>query len=153
MGLLGVLVLFAGVIGVPGLIYKFSKAFLRRRGLPDELRVRALAVLTLVGTVVCFLLSLPHPVPLTVAAILLGNVSLVLLRHWLNVSAHVSVLTFAVLWFVLMYGQAWLWLLVLSPVMLWSRVSLGEHTREEALAGAALGLATFCCFLGATTWS
>lgn len=149
----GVAALLAGIVGVPGLLYKGSKRPFRERGLPDRLRVQLLAVLMLVGTVACFVLPLPALVPLTVAALFVGNSGLVFFRRWLNVSAHVSVLTFAVLWVVAVFGGAWAPLLILSPVMLWSRVALREHTRREALSGAALGLATFCCFLAAMTWS
>ncbi|GAA3290434.1 hypothetical protein ACFFON_10115 [Arthrobacter citreus] len=153
LGVLGVAILLACIVGIPGTIYKASKRPFQRRGLPDRLRIQILAVMTFAGTAACFLLPVPSPVPLTVAAMLLGNVSLAFFRRWLNVSAHVSVITFAALWAMSIYGAAWSWLLILSPLMVFSRVTLGEHTRREALAGATLGLATFCCFLAAMTWS
>lgn len=153
LGPLGVVALLACIVGIPGTIYKASKRPFHRRGLPDRLRIKILAVLTFTGMVVCFLIPVPSPVPLTVAALFLGNVSLVFFRRWLNVSAHVSVITFAALWVMSTYGGAWAWLLILSPLMIFSRVSLREHTWREALSGASLGLATFCCFLAAMTWS
>ncbi|WAP51429.1 hypothetical protein OL239_16655 [Arthrobacter sp. ATA002] len=150
---LGVAALLAGVVGFPALLYKGLKRPFRRRGLPDRLRVQLLAVLTFTGAVVCFVIPVPAPVPLTVAALFVGNAGLVLFRRWLNVSAHVSVITFGVLWVAVIFGTAWAWLLILSPLMMFSRVSLREHTWPEAFAGAALGVATFCCFLVAMTWS
>lgn len=153
LGPLGAAALLAGIVGVPGLLYKMSKRPFQRWGLPDRLRIKLLAVLTFISAATCFLLPLGAPVPVTVAAIFLGNAGLVFFRRWHNVSAHVSVLTFAVLWVVAIYGAEWAWLLILSPVMIFSRVSLREHTWQEALSGASLGLATFCCFLVAMTWS
>ncbi len=153
LGVMGAGVLLAGIIGVPGLLYKLAKKPFQRRGLPDRLRVQLLAVATFAGAVVCFLLPLGSPVPLTVAALFVGNIGLVFFRRWLNVSAHVSVITFGALWVVAIFGGAWAWLLILSPLMMFSRVSLREHTWPEALSGALLGTATFCCFLIAMTWS
>ena len=150
LGVLGVAALLAGVVVIPVVLYKGSKGFVRRRGLPDRWRVQLLAVLTFTSAVACFLIPVAEPVPLTVAALFAGNAGLVFFRRWLNVSAHVSVLTFAVLWMTAMFGTAWAWLLILTPLMIFSRVSLHQHTLREALAGAALGLATFACFLNAT---
>ncbi|MCC9205172.1 hypothetical protein [Arthrobacter sp. zg-Y769] len=153
LGPVGVLLLLAGVVVVPGAIYKGTKGLFRRRGIPDSRRAALVAALMLAGVIVCFLLPVPSPVPATVTALLFGNVGLVFFRRWLNVSAHVSVLTFGVLWIIATYGANWAWLLILLPLMILSRVSLGEHTRREALSGAALGLATFAFFLAVRTWS
>ncbi|MFZ3417130.1 hypothetical protein [Arthrobacter sp. 3Tela_A] len=153
LGWAGAGLLLGGIIGVPGLLYKLAKRPFSRRGLPDKLRIQLLAVLTFAGAVACFLLPLGPPVPLTVAALFVGNAGLVFFRRWLNVSAHVSVITFGTLWVVAVFGGAWAWLLILSPVMMFSRVTLSEHSWPEALSGALLGLATFCCFLMAMTWS
>ncbi|MDN3483661.1 hypothetical protein QMA10_17270 [Arthrobacter sp. APC 3897] len=149
----GVILLAAGVVGIPGAVYKGAKPLFRRRGIPDSRRIRIVAVLMLIGTVICWAIPLEAPIPLTVAALFLGNAVLVFLRRRLDVSAHVSVLTFAVLWVTALFGGGWAWLLILSPLMMFSRVALREHTRHEALAGAALGGATFSCFLVAMTWS
>ena len=153
LGPVGVPVLLVCIVGVPGLIYKGTKKFFRRRGIPDSRRTALVAALMLAGAVVCFMLPVPSPVPATVLGLLIGNVGLVFFRRWLDVSAHVSVITFAILWVMATYGMGWAWLLILSPLMIFSRVSLGEHTWREALSGAALGLATFCCFLAVMTWS
>ncbi|MCC3270128.1 hypothetical protein MUG94_03400 [Arthrobacter gengyunqii] len=153
LGPAGVILLVAGIVGIPGVIYKGAKPVFRRRGLPDSWRTNIVAVLMLVGTVICWIIPLEAPIPLTVAALFLGNAGLVFFRRWLDVSAHVSVITFAVLWVTAMSGGAWAWLLVLSPLMMFSRVVLREHTRREALSGAALGVSTFCCYLVAMTWS
>ncbi|QWC10737.1 hypothetical protein KKR91_03680 [Arthrobacter jiangjiafuii] len=151
LGSVGVPLLLAGIVGVPGLIYKGTKPLFRRRGIHDRWRVGIVAALMLIGTAACFLLALPSPVPQTVAALLIGNVGLVFFRRWLNVSAHVSVMTFAVLWVPAIFGTAWAWLLILAPLMILSRVSLREHSWAEAVSGALLGVATFGCFLALLT--
>lgn len=153
LGAVGVLVLLAGVVVLPGAIYKGTKGMFRRRGIPDSRRTALVTVLMLAAVVVCYLLPVPAPVPATVIGLLLGNVALTFFRRWLNVSAHVSVLTFAVLWATATYGAGWAWLLILSPLMILSRVSLAQHTRREALSGAVLGLATFGCYLAVMNWS
>ncbi|MGX5718024.1 hypothetical protein [Arthrobacter sp. MAHUQ-56] len=153
LGLWGVLALLMGVAVIPGLIYKRSSSLFARLGLPSHWRTNLVAVLTFAAAVICFLLNLDQPVPATVAALCFGNVGLVFFRRWLNVSAHVSVITFGVLWFSAVFGSSWSWLLVLSPLMLFSRVTAREHSLKEAWAGLALGIATFGCFLGAMTWS
>lgn len=153
LGPVGVLLLLLGIIVVPALIYKRSKGLFRRRGLGDHWRTNLVTTLTFLGAVICYLIPVPAPVPATVAALFLANAALVFFRRWLNVSAHVSVLTFAVLWIIAIYGSSLAWLLILSPLMLISRVFLREHSWREALWGALLGLATFCCYLVAMTWS
>lgn len=153
MGIGGAAVLVTCVIVIPGLLYKWSKLPFRRLGLPDYLRVRLLAIFTFLAAVICFLLPLGALVPVTLTALFVGNTALGFFRRHLNLSGHVSVLTFAVLWVMSVYGIGWAWLLVLSPLMLVSRVSLREHTWREALAGAFLGMATYGFFLLATFWS
>lgn len=153
LDLLSVTVLLLGIAVVPGLIYKRTKTLFRDRGIADHWRTSLVAALMFVGTVVCYLIAVPAPVPATVGALFVGNAGLIFFRRWLNVSAHVSVISFGILWIIANFGSGWSALLLLSPIMLISRVSLGEHTWREALSGASLGLATFCCFLVATTWS
>ena len=147
LGPAGLALLLTGVVILPGAIYKGTKKLLRRRGIPDHRRTALVSALMLAAVVVCFLLPVPAPVPATVAGLLLGNLGLDFFRRWLNVSAHVSVLTFAVLWTTAVHGTAWAWLLLLSPLMILSRVSLRQHSLKEALSGAALGGAAFGCFL------
>ena len=147
LGPAGMALLLAGVVVLPGAIYKGTKGLFRRRGIPDSRRTALASALLLAAAVVCFVLPAPEPVPATAAGLLLGNLGLDFFRRWLNVSAHVSVLTFAVLWATAAYGSGWAWLVLLSPVMIVSRVSLRQHTLAEALSGAALGLAAFGCFL------
>ena len=153
LGPWGIAGLLLGVAVVPGLIYKRSGPLFQRLGLPAFWRTNLVAALTFAAAVLCSLLNLAQPVPATVAALCMGNVGLVFFRRWLNVSAHVSVLSFGVLWFSAVFGSSWTWLLMLSPMMVFSRVAAKEHSLKEAWAGLALGIATYGCFLGATAWS
>ncbi|WP_459793087.1 hypothetical protein [Arthrobacter sp. AD-310] len=149
---LSVIALLVGIAVVPGLIYKRSKGLFRRLGLADHWRNALVTALLFVGTVVCYLIPLPQPVPATVTALLVGNMGLLFFRRWLNVSAHVSVMTLFVTWVAAVVGGFACLGLVLSPLMMVSRVTLGEHTWREALSGAALGLGAFSCYLLAMTW-
>lgn len=149
----GVAVLFLGVGVLPAVTYKVSGRIFERYALPDKWRAHLLAVLFWVAALVCMILQMSAPITETVVALFAGNVALLILRRWLDVSGHVSVLTFAVLWVGAVFGATWAWLLILSPLMVLSRVKLREHSLGEAIIGALLGVATFGCFLGATTWS
>jgi hypothetical protein len=153
LGIVGVSVLAAGIIVIPGLAYKKFPLLTGKLGLSVDLRTTVVTSLTVAGVVACFLFNLPAPVPATVIGFAAGNAGLALARRWMNASAHVSVLTFAVLWVIQVFGPAFAWLLVLSPMMLFSRTALREHTWGEALVGALIGLVTFGCFAGANTWS
>lgn len=153
LGVLGVAVLAVGIIVIPGVTYKKFPGVSGKFGIPSNWRTRVVTILTVVGALACALLNLPAPVPATVVGLVAGNAGLALARRWMNASAHVSVLTFAVLWATAVFGPAVAWLLVLSPMMMVSRTFLREHTWGEALAGAFIGAVTFVCFIGANNWS
>lgn len=153
LGLWGVIGLFVGVGILPAVTYSLTGRLFERHNLPDRWRAHLLAVLFCVAALVCMILQLSAPVTETVVALFIGNVGLLILRRWMDVSGHVSVLTFAVLWVCAVFGVGWTWLLILSPLMVLSRVQLREHSLRDAVIGALLGVATFGCFLGATTWS
>ena len=153
LGVLGVAVLAVSIIVIPGLTYKKFPVVAGKFDLPTNWRTKIVTILTLIGALACVLLSIPAPVPAPVVGLFAGTAGLALARRWLNASAHVSVLTFSVLWGTVVFGPAFAWLLVLSPMMLVSRTVLREHTWDEALAGALIGIVTFGCFVGANNWS
>ncbi|KUM36408.1 hypothetical protein AR689_21030 [Arthrobacter sp. EpRS71] len=153
IGILGVLILAVGIVAIPGLAYKRFASLAQILGWPTNLRTKIVALLTIAGAVACILLDAPQPIPATVIGLVAGNACLDLARRRLNASAHVSVLTFSVLWATDVFGPPFAWLLVLSPMMLFSRTALREHTWGEALVGALIGLVTFGCFAGANNWS
>ncbi|WP_160142497.1 phosphatase PAP2 family protein [Arthrobacter sp. SLBN-100] len=153
LGFWGVAVLAAGIVILPGLAYKKFAGIARKFGLPSSGRTMAVTTLTIAGALACVLLSVPAPVPATVLGFVAGNALLALARRRMNASAHVSVTTFAVLWVTDVFGSVLIWLLVLSPMMMLSRTALREHTWREAVAGALLGIITYCCFVGTKNWS
>lgn len=153
LGVFGVAVLAVGIIVIPGFTYKKFPLIAGKLGLPANWRTKVVTILTVVGAFACALLNVPAPVPATVVGLVAGNAGLALARRRMNASAHVSVITFAVLWGTAVFGPAFVWLLVLSPIMLVSRTALREHTWGEALAGALIGIVTFGCFVGANNWS
>lgn len=153
LGFWGVAVLAAGIVILPGLAYKRFAVIARKFGLPSSGRTVAVTTLTIAGALACVLLSVPAPVPATVLGLVAGNSLLALARRRMNASAHVSVTTFAVFWVTDVFGSVFIWLLVLSPMMMLSRTALREHTWREAVAGGLLGIITYGCFVGTKNWS
>ena len=148
LGFWVVTVLAAGIVILPGLVYKKFAVIARRFGLPSNGRTVAVTTLTIAGALACVLLSVPAPVPATVLGLAAGNGLLALARRWMNASAHVSVTTFAVLWVTDVFGSVFIWLLVLSPMMMLSRTALREDSWREAVALTLLGIVTYGCFFG-----
>lgn len=153
LGMLEIVAVCIGTVVLPGALYKGFPWLSRRFGMPLGLRTAAVSVLIVSAAATVAFLQIPHPVFATLASFIAGNLMLGVSRVWMNASAHVSVLTFSVLWWVAVFGPRFIWLLVLSPLMLLSRTALGEHTWAQALVGAAIGVATFGCFLGLSNWS
>ncbi len=153
MGIVATLILALGVVAVPGFVYKKFPTLAKMLGLPTAWRTALVTALTLSSALICVLVDVPAPVPATVVGLVAGNAGLALVRRRMNASAHVSVLTFAALWATQVFGPSFAWLLVLSPMMLFSRTALREHSWGEALIGAVIGLVTFGCFAGANNWS
>lgn len=150
---LSIAALFITIVVVPGVVHKKAGPILQRYGFSDRWRHTWVLLLTFTSTFFCFVLELPAPVPATMAALFFGNAGLVLIRHWLNASAHVSIMLFAVLWLLATHGIILTPLLILPPLMVVSRIILRQHSVQEALWGAFLGSTTFCCFLVVTIWS
>lgn len=153
LGIGGTAVLAFAVVVVPGLAYKRFDLIAVKLRLPKSRRTTVVTALTVAAALACVVLNVPTPVPATVLGLVAGNAALALARRWMNASAHVSVITFAVLWVIDVFGTAFALLLVLSPMMVLSRTALKEHTWREALAGALLGVVTYCCFVGTKNWS
>jgi hypothetical protein len=149
LGVIGSMILAAAIVGLPGVTYKKFPLFVGALGLPLEWRTKVVIVQTLMGAAACVLLQVPAPVSATVVGLAAGNSALAVARFKLNASAHVSVLTFAVLWGIAVFGPLCAYLLVLVPIMLVSRTTLREHSWGEGFAGLVVGGAAFACFVGA----
>lgn len=150
---LGTAAIALGAIVLPGVVYKSFPWIARHLGIPVKLRTTVVSLLIVTGTVLVVLFRVPAPVFETLVSLILGNMMLAVARIWLNASAHVSVLTFGVLWWVSELGLAFSWLLVLPLLMAVSRTSLRQHTLTETVVGATIGVATFGVFHGLSIWS
>jgi hypothetical protein len=151
LGVIGSMILAAGIVGLPGVTYKKFPLFAGALGLQLEWRTKVVVVQTLIGAAACVLLDVQARVTATVVGLAAGNAALAITRFKLNASAHVSVLTFAVLWGTAVFGLLWAYLLVLIPIMLVSRKTLREHSWGEGLAGLLVGGAAFVCFVVANS--
>ena len=145
MGVVGVA---GATCAVPGLVYKRFRWIAMRFGIPLKFKIPVVTALIIAGTVGVALLGLSGPLFTTLASLLLGNILLSVARLFLNASAHLSVLTFGVLWWMAAFGPGFTWLLLLPPLMAYSRISLGQHTPAQVTVGAMVGIATFGCFFG-----
>lgn len=150
LGAAGTGVLVVGAVVLPGFSHKRFPLIAKPLGLPHSWRNRVVFALTLLAAGACLLLNVPAPVPQTVAGLAVGNAALAVSRRWLNASAHVSVLTFGVLWVTAVFGFPFATLLLLVPVMMLSRTALREHTWLECAAGAAIGILAGGCFAAAS---
>lgn len=148
VGLPGICALTVGTVALPALVYKGFPQIAKRLGVSPNSKTAVVSVLIVSGTAAVVLLQVPHPVFPTLASLILGNLLLSIARLRLNASAHVSVLTFGVLWWIAVFGPGFTWLVLLPPLMIFSRTSLGHHTSAEAIVGAAVGVGTFGGFLG-----
>jgi membrane-associated phospholipid phosphatase len=120
----------------------------RRRRLSDRhVGVRAqrpLPMLIGVAFVVAALVLLralgaPPDLVALVAAMVVGlGVSLLVTRLW-KISIHTAVVVGAVVILGLLFGPALLALGVLVALVGWARVTLGDHTPPQVIAGAGLG--------------
>jgi hypothetical protein len=83
--------------------------------------------------------------PLTLFVAISGIFLSILVFSFVNtrikVSIHVASITALLVSFSLLYSGIFLLLLFLIPLIGWSRLRVHRHTREEVLAGAALGIA------------
>lgn len=150
LGAGGSALLAVGIVGVPGFSYKKFPLLARTFGLPQQWRNNVVIALLLLAAGACALFNVPAPVPATVAGLAVGNAALAAARFRLNASAHVSVLTFGVLWVTAVFGSPFAILLILVPMMMLSRTALREHSWRECAAGAVIGILASGCFVAAS---
>ena len=63
------------------------------------------------------------------------NIGFFLITLKIKLSGHLSILTLAVCQFIWWYGNSVLWLVLLIPLLSWSRVLLKRHTIREVMVG------------------
>ncbi len=94
----------------------------------------------------CYLVSLivlggPKILFLALFAIVLGLITIVVLSRWIKASIHVATATCVILLIGMIYKGYSFILLVLVPLLAWSRVKTKEHTVFETIIGSILGVA------------
>lgn len=109
----------------------------------DRRQRPALLLMTLIsvvaGLLVLQLLNGPDSVSVMIISLIVGIAVLALVSAFWKMSGHASALAAAVVIAVLMFGPAWLPLLLLIPAVGWSRLVLRAHTLAQVVAGSLFG--------------
>ncbi|MDR6638358.1 phosphatase PAP2 family protein [Paenarthrobacter nitroguajacolicus] len=109
----------------------------------DRRQRPALLLMTLIsvvaGLLVLQLLNGPASVSVMIISLIVGIAVLALVSAFWKMSGHASALAAAVVIAVLMFGPAWLPLLLLIPAVGWSRLVLRAHTLAQVVAGSLFG--------------
>ncbi|GAA3269388.1 hypothetical protein AAU01_23660 [Paenarthrobacter aurescens] len=93
----------------------------------------------LVGLLVLHLLNGPAGVAVMIIALIGGIGVLAVVSAFWKMSGHASALSAAVVITILMFGPAWLPLLLLVPAVGWSRLVLRAHTLAQVIVGSLFG--------------
>jgi membrane-associated phospholipid phosphatase len=96
-------------------------------------------VSVILGLVVLNLIHAPTSVSAMILALIGGITVLAAVSLAWKISGHASAISAAGVIVALMFGPAWLPLLLLVPAVGWSRVVLRDHTRGQVVAGSLFG--------------
>lgn len=93
----------------------------------------------------CYLLSLyildgPKILFIAIFAIILGLIAIIVVNKWIKASIHMATATSVLLFIGIVYKGYFFLLLILLPLLAWSRVKTKEHTPLETLIGSVLGI-------------
>lgn len=83
----------------------------------------------------------PRPLVALVAGLLGCLVAETVITRWWKISLHAGIAAGALASLVSAYGPGWWWATVAVIAVGWSRVSTGDHTVAQVIAGASLGFA------------
>jgi membrane-associated phospholipid phosphatase len=108
-----------------------------RRQRPALLLLALISVLA--GLAVLQLIKGPVSVSLMIIALIGGIAVLAVVSAFWKMSGHASAIAAAAVIVALMFGLAWLPLLVIVPAVGWSRVVLRAHTLGQVVAGSLFG--------------
>lgn len=132
---------------VPGAYYKLLPRFRNEQGSPTR-RLIAITVWNAALMACLVVLRMPANFIASLGGLTAGTALLAVGRRHINASAHVAVLTLGICWWIVSFGTSYAWLLVLSPLMMLSRIKIGAHSASETIIGFIVGLASFGAFLG-----
>lgn len=96
-------------------------------------------VSVVIGLVVLNAVHAPMSVSVMILALIGGITVLAAISLVWKISGHASAISAAAVITILMFGPAWLPLLLLVPAVGWSRVVLRDHTRGQVIAGSFFG--------------
>lgn len=106
----------------------------------DRAPILMLALVSVIaGLVVLNLIDAPTSVSAMILALIGGIAVLAAVSLAWKISGHASAISAAGVIVALMFGPAWLPLLLLVPAVGWSRVVLRDHTRGQVIAGSLFG--------------
>jgi membrane-associated phospholipid phosphatase len=108
-----------------------------RRQRPALLLMALVSVVA--GLVVLQLVRGPVSISVMIIALIGGIAVLAFVSAFWKMSGHASALAAAVVIAVLMFGPAWLPLLLLIPAVGWSRLVLRAHTLAQVIVGSLFG--------------
>ncbi|MEQ4564540.1 MULTISPECIES: phosphatidic acid phosphatase [Micrococcaceae] len=108
-----------------------------RRQRPALLLMALVSVVA--GLVVLQLLNGPASVSVMIISLIGGIAVLAVVSAFWKMSGHASALSAAVVIAILMFGPAWLPLLLLVPAVGWSRLVLRAHTLAQVVVGSLFG--------------
>lgn len=81
----------------------------------------------------------PRILGIVSSGLLIGALLVNILDRWLKVSIHTASVASFTLGLVILYGVNFIPLLLLIPIMAWSRLTLKKHTLAETITGGFLG--------------
>ncbi len=93
----------------------------------------------------CYLLSLiildgPKVLLIGFFALVLGLLAIIIINRWIKVSIHMATATAVLLFISIVYKGYFFLLLILIPLLAWSRVKAKEHSPVETIVGTILGI-------------
>lgn len=96
-------------------------------------------VSVVIGLLVLNAIHAPASVSVMILALIGGIMVLAAISLVWKISGHASAIAAAAVIAVLMFGPAWLPLLLLVPAVGWSRVALRDHTLGQVIVGSLFG--------------
>jgi len=134
-------ILTAGLFVAIGVLLGFFSNF----NVSDK-RQRPLLFSIISFTTFCYLMCLlilhgPEILFLAVFAIIFALAIFAIVNNWIKASLHLATATGVFLLMGIAYGKYFFGLLVLIPLLAWSRVKTKEHTLTDTIVGTALGIA------------
>lgn len=98
------------------------------------------AVVTFFYLASLFILAGPKILFVGISGIILGVLVISIVNKWIKASIHTATASAFSLSLVILYGNAFLPILLLIPVVAWARVKIKKHTPLEVIVGGFLGL-------------